>query len=871
MAELPTGTVTFLFTDIEGSTRLLEEFGDSFPALLETHDQLVRGAIAESGGVEVRTEGDSFFVAFASASDAVRAAVTSQLALTAHPWPPGGDVRVRIGIHTGEGRLGGANYVGLDVHRAARLMSAAHGGQTVVSEATYTKVRDDLPARVSFADLGLHRLKDLTQPERVYQVNHPELPSEFPQFQSMDAHPNNLPLQLTSFVGRQKELADGLELLASTRLLTLTGPGGTGKTRLAIQVAAEAAEQFGHGVFFVPLAPISNPELVPSAMATSLALTQVSGPPLDHLKRYLRDREVLLVLDNFEHVLPAGRYVAELLHSAQSVKTMVTSRAPLHLSGEQELPVPPLPVPDPGAREPLDVMSDHAAVTLFVERASAARPHFRLTAENAPAVAAITARLDGLPLAIELAAARVRVLSPEAIAPRLEDSLALLSGGARDLPARQQTLRDTISWSYDLVPEPGQHLLARLAVFRGGAALTQAEEVCGPTAELGIDVLDGFDVLVDQSLLRSSQLNGEPRVVMLETIRDFAQERLDASGETETVRRRHALAYVALAEEAEPHLLYRDQVRWLDQLEQEHDNLRTALSWALERGETDLALRLSSALWRFWQIRGHLSEAEERLGAALALRGGEPAHRAQALEAAGGVAYWQGDMETALDLYQQSLDLTRELGDQARIANALVNLGYPYAYQSKSDPETADRLFSESLAISQQLKDEAGIAKALYGQASVRWISADWGRARQLFNESEDLLDRADEPFLRAWALYMLSNVEVSDSRADVALPLLEEGIGLFAEVGDLTGILFSLDLFTTLALQGGDGERAVQLIGATNRLRETSGAALADLSRRDLPGLDKVLDELDPGEVEKLMTQGQAMSLDEIVDYALS
>ena len=871
MAELPTGTVTFLFTDIEGSTRLLQEFGDSFPALLETHDQLVRGAITESGGVEVRTEGDSFFVAFASASDAVRAAVTSQLALTAHPWPPGGDVRVRIGIHTGEGRLGGANYVGLDVHRAARLMSAAHGGQTVVSEATYTRVRDDLPAPVSFADLGLHRLKDLAQPERVYQVNHPELPSGFPQFQSMDAHPNNLPLQLTSFVGRQKELADGLELLASTRLLTLTGPGGTGKTRLAIQVAAEAAEQFGHGVFFVPLAPISNPELVPSAMATSLALTQVSGPPLDHLKRYLRDREVLLVLDNFEHVLPAGRYVAELLHSAQSVKTMVTSRAPLHLSGEQELPVPPLPVPDPGARESLDVMSDHAAVTLFVERASAARPHFRLTAENAPAVAAITARLDGLPLAIELAAARVRVLSPEAIAPRLEDSLALLSGGARDLPARQQTLRDTISWSYDLVPEAGQHLLARLAVFRGGAALTQAEEVCGPTAELGIDVLDGFDVLVDQSLLRSSQLNGEPRVVMLETIRDFAQERLDASGETETVRRRHTLAYVALAEEAEPHLLYRDQVRWLDQLEQEHDNLRTALSWALERGETDLALRLSSALWRFWQIRGHLSEAEERLGAALALRGGEPAHRAQALEAAGGVAYWQGDMETALDLYQQSLELTRELGDQARIANALVNLGYPYAYQSESDPETADRLFSESLAISQQLKDEAGIAKALYGQASVRWISADWGRARQLFNESEDLLDRADEPFLRAWALYMLSNVEVSDSRADVALPLLVEGIGLFAEVGDLTGILFSLDLFTTLALQGGDGERAVQLIGATNRLRETSGAALADLSRRDLPGLDKVIDELDPGEVEKLMTQGQAMSLDEIVDYALS
>lgn len=872
MTDLPTGTVTFLFTDIEGSTRLLQEQGDEgFRSLLEAHERLIREAIAKTGGEEVRTEGDSFFVAFDSASDAVHAAVLSQLALASHAWPAGGEVRVRMGLHTGQGRLGGDSYVGLDVHRAARLMAAAHGGQIIVSESTYAQIHDDPLPQVSFSDLGRHRLKDLAQPERIYQVTHPELPGEFPALASIDAHPNNLPVQMTSFVGRERELADGIELLARTRLLTLTGSGGTGKTRLAVQVAAESADQFGNGVFFVPLAPITDPDLVPSAIATSLSLTQLSGPPMDHLKRYLSDKELLLVLDNFEQILPAAPQVAELVQAAPSLKTMVTSRAPLHLSGEQELPVPPLPVPDLMDADSPESLADNAAVSLFVERASAARPDFHLTVENAPAVAEVTVALDGLPLAIELAAARVRVMSPEALVSRLTDRLALLAGGARDLPARQQTLRGTITWSYDLLSEPGQRLLSRLAVFVGGVAIPQAEEVGGPSDELGIDVLAGLDLLLDQSLLRSPADSDEPRVVMLETIREFALERLEESGDAGEIRRRHALAYLKLAEEAEPHLLYRNQVRWLDQLEREHDNLRAALGWAVEQQETDVALRLSFALWRFWQIRGHLHEAEERLADALALQGGETRSRAKALEAAGGVAYWLADMERALDRYQQSLDLMRELGDQAEIADALVNLGYPYAYKSDNDVKRADELFIESLSISEELGDQAGIAKALYGRASARWIAEDWTGARQYFDQSLQLFQVVDESFLRAWALYMMGNVEIGDGQPEAARPLLEEGVQLFAEVGDLTGVLFNLDLFIALALQDRQGERAIQLLGASTRLRESSGAALADLSRRELPGLEEVLDRLGPDRVEELMAEGQAMSLDEVVADVLT
>ncbi|MFQ5967488.1 MAG: tetratricopeptide repeat protein [Acidimicrobiia bacterium] len=869
MPELPSGTVTFLFTDVEGSTRLWEEHPEEMKVALGRHDQILRQVIEDHEGYVFTTAGDAFAAAFQGAKPAVGAAIDLQLAIAQQQWGET-SVRVRTAVHTGEAEERDADYFGPPLNRAARLMSVAHGGQVLLSQATWDLVQEDPPEGADFTDLGEHRLKDLRRAEHVYQLIHPDLPSVFPELLSLNAVPNNLPVQLTSFLGRDRDLANGVELLGRNRLLTFTGPGGTGKTRLAIQVAAEAAQQFKHGVFFVPLAPIADPELVPSAIATSLALTQLSGPPLDHVKRYLADKQMLLVLDNFEQLLPAASQVSELLQAVPGLKTLVTSRAVLHVSGEQELPVPPLAVPDLDGPQPPESLADYAAVALFVERASAARPDFRLTAGNAPAVAAITVQLDGLPLAIELAAVRVRLLSPEAIASRLKSRLELLSGGVRDLPERQQTLRDTISWSYDLLSEPGQRLLARLSVFRAGVSLTQAEQVCGPSEELGVEVLEGLEMLIDQSLLRALEAAEEPRVLMLETIREFALERLEEFGEIDEIRRRHAFAYLELAKNAEPHLLYRGQVRWLEQLELEHDNLRAAIDWALAQQETDVALRLGFALWRFWQIRGHLYEAAERLSETLALPGGDLGHRAKALEAAGGLAYWQGDMESARDLYQQSLDLMRNTGDQEEIANALCNLGYPYAFGSEGDLEKADQLYSESLAISQELGDQVGIAKAVYGLAGARWIAGNWSQARKLFDESRQLFQELDEPFHSAWASYMLGNVEVSDGRPEVARPLLEEGIQLFAEVGDITGVLFHVDLFTTLALQDGQEERAVRLLGAANRLRETSGAGLAEVPRRDLPGLDDALDALGFNQAEALLAEGQAMSLDEIVTYVL-
>ncbi len=869
MADLPTGTVTFLFTDIEGSTRLLEELGKAYRPLLEDHRRLLREAIENHGGIPLSTEGDAVFAVFTGAPQAVAAAVAAQQALGSHPWPQGARVPVRMGLHTGDGVLGGDGYVGLDVHRAARVASAAWGGQVLVSGAARGLVEGALPEGVGLRDLGEHRLKDLTRPERLSQLIIPGLPSEFPPLRTLEVAPHNLPVQLTSFIGRKDELAKAIRLLEGTRMLTLTGPGGTGKTRLALQVAAEVADRFPHGVFFVPLAPVTHPDLVPSAIATTLGLTQASGSPLEHLHQYLADREVLLVLDNFEQVVGVGPQVAELLRSAPRLRVLATSRAPLRISGEQELPVDPLDVPAPA--DPPETLAGSEAVALFVERASAARADFRLTAQNAPAVAQITARLDGLPLAIELAAARIKLLTPEAIAARLGDRLGLLTGGPRDLPGRQQTLRDAIGWSYDLLDLPARRLFARLSVFRGEVALAQLEAVCGPSGELGADLLEGLGTLVDQSLLRQQEAAGEPRFAMLETIREFASERLAESEQAPEIARRHAHAYLVRAEEAARHVPSWSQAAWLDRLERDHNNLRGALEWAVEEGDTDLALRLGAALWRFWQIRGHLEEAAGRLAEVLALGGGDPSHRALALEAAGGVAYWQGNMEEAARRYRESLERTRELGDREGEANALYNLAYPLLFGDDSHPDEAGLLLRRSLHMWREIGDQAGIAKALYGMGSVAWMAEDWERARSLFEECLESLRGLDDPFHLGWTLFMIGSAEMRDGRSETARPLLEEGLRIFGRLSDVTGILFHLHYFIAHAIEKGQPERAVRLVGAAARLREMSGAALVEKLSYEIPELEASYTRLASQRAEELLAEGQAMSLEEIVAYALA
>jgi predicted ATPase/class 3 adenylate cyclase len=886
---LPSGTVTFLFTDIEGSTRLLQQLGPDYGAQLEEHRRLVRATVDAQDGLEVNTEGDAFFFVFASAAHAAAAALAAQRALAGHRWPEHAVVRVRMGLHTGEPTLAGRDYVGLDVHRVARICAAGHGGQVLLSAATKTLVESALPPGCTLKDLGEHRLKDLLRPERLFQLIAPDARADFPPLRTLDAVPNNLPIQLTSFVGREREVRQARQVLESARLLTLTGPGGTGKTRLALQVAAEVSDRFREGVYFVSLGPITDPVLVMPTIATTLGVAE-SGTrsPLARLGEHLHDKQLLLVLDNFEQVMPAAPLVSDLLRSSPGVKVLATSRAALRVYGEHEFPVPPLQLPDGLQHLTVDALARNEAVALFLQRAAAVKPDFTLTSENAQAVAEITARLDGLPLAIELAATRVKLLPPQSMLARLNRRLDLLGSGARDLPSRQQTLRGAIAWSYDLLDQGVQRLMARLAVFVGGCTLQDAETVCGPAGETGAEVLDGLATLVDQSLLRQEDVSGEPRFMMLETVREFARERLEMSGALEEISRRHTLAFLALAERAEPHLTGAEQARWLDRLEREHDNLRAAIAWSMEHAEVTAGLRFGAALWRFWQMRGHLREGRERLTSLLAMRD-VPHHRtehAAALEAAGGIAYWQGDLDAARGFYEESLARQRETGDPASIARALYNLAFAF-FISRGDVDRADldralALLEESLALWQTAGERAGVAKAHWALSSMLEQAGDYPGSLEHLNASLPVFRELDDRFSLGWGLHQLGLVGLKTRDHAMARSAWEEGLGLFAEARDVSGIALLLDDLGSLALAEGDLERAARLAGAATALQTSSGTDLATiigtLEGRERLGHSDLREFREGmlaafGQAQALTAawqEGRAAPLEEIVAYAL-
>jgi predicted ATPase/class 3 adenylate cyclase len=511
----PTGTLTFLFTDIEGSTRLWEHDAPAMQAALARHDELLKLAIEERGGYVFKTVGDAFCAVFPTASDALEAALEIQRRLLSSEWEQSEPLRVRMALHTGAAEERDGDYFGPPVNRVARLLSAAHGGQVLLSLPTQELVRDQLLVGTTLRDLGEHRLKDLFRPERVFQLSAPELPSEFPPLRTLEAYRNNLPLQPTPLIGRENEVSEVCDLLGgeATRLLTLTGPGGIGKTRVALQAAADLLEDFTDGAFFVPLATLTEAELFFSAVAETLGVKETAEQPLDEtLKDYLSERRLLLLLDNFEQVLEAAPSVTELLAGAPGLKVLATSRAPLGLYGEHEFPVPPLSMPDLKRPPLLERLTHYEAVRLFLERAQAVKPDFKVTNESAPAVAEICVRLDGLPLAIELAAARIKMLPPKAMLQRLGSRLKLLTGGARDLPERQRTLRATIEWSHALLDEGEQLLFGRLAVFSGGRTLEAIEAICDAEGDLPVDAFDGVSSLLDKSLIRQEEgPGGEPR------------------------------------------------------------------------------------------------------------------------------------------------------------------------------------------------------------------------------------------------------------------------------------------------------------------------------------------------------------------------
>jgi predicted ATPase/class 3 adenylate cyclase len=868
VTDLPTGTVTFLFTDIEGSTRLAQELGDAWPPLLERHREIARAAWAEQKGVEIGTEGDSFFVVFTSAPQAVAAAVAAQRGLASEPWPANAAIRVRMGLHSGEGLISGGSYVGLDVHRAARISSAGNGGQVLLSASTHALVEGSLPDGVSLREMGEHRLKDLSRPERIWELVIEGLPSDFPALHTLNSVPNNLPTQLTSFLGRQREIAEARQLLVDGRLLTLTGPGGTGKTRLSLQIAADAGDRYPDGIYFVPLGTIADSDLVLPTIAQALGLVDPGTHALDRLADHIGGKCILLVLDNFEQVNDAAPGIAELLVRAPNISVLVTSRSPLRVYGEREYPVPPLGLPDPKHLPDLEKMSEYESVALFVERAMAVRPDFAVSSANAPAVAEICVRLDGLPLAIELAAARVRVLSPQAIMERLGDRLRLLSGGSRDLPERQQTLRGAIAWSHDLLEADDQRVFARFSVFAGGATLDAVDRVIFDPGEAS-DALDAMTSLVDKSLVRQeSEPDGEPRFRMLSTIREFAAEKLGERGEAEELASRHADWVVAMVEEGAASVFGPEQKAILDRYERDHDNIRAALSRAVAGEHTEMAMRILAACWRFWQMRGYLAEAREQAERVLALPGltDYPDARAAALEAAGGIAYWQADLVTARTWYEEAVELARASGDDARIANAMYNMTFTFTFE-QSDQVQARELAQEAVEIYRRLGDEAGIGRALWGLANAHYFFADFADGLQFAHESLEIFRRIGDRFMIGWSLYIIAvnNLTIDPAQTRKAL---EEALPLFTEIEDKSGYALIFDAFAALLWTEGDVGRAVRLAGYASATEASTGTGLAKMNR-EFAGFYPATLTSDP-ELATAFAEGQRMTVEQATEIAV-
>ena len=832
---LPTGTVTLLFTDIEGSTALWEQDGARMSQALAAHDALARRAVESRRGRVVKMTGDGVHAAFDDPLDALAATVDLQQALADPVATQGVPLRVRCGLHTGVVERRDNDYFGSPVNRAARIMSAAHGGQVLLSQAVVDGAREKLPTAVSLRDQGKVRLKDLSTPEHVYQVVHPQLRQEFPALRSLESTPNNLPQQTTSFIGREKELAELRRLLVRTRLLTLTGSGGCGKTRLGLQLAADSLEQYPDGAWLVELAPLVDPGLVPQMVATVLGLKEEPAKPIRQtLAVHLMDKRLLLLLDNCEHLLDGcAQLVDTLLRRCPQVTVLASSREALGIAGEQAYRVPSLSLPDPKQAQTPASIAPFEAVQLFADRALLARPDFEATDQNAATLASICYRLDGIPLAIELAAARLRSLSVEEIHRKLDQRFRLLTGGSRTALPRQQTLRSLIDWSYELLRELEQQLLQRLSVFAGGWTLDAAERVCAGDGVADRDVLDLLTSLVDKSLVVAEQSDGHYRYRLLETVRQYARDRLLESGDGEVARERHRDYFLALAMEAEPKLRGRAQAEWLQRLEEERENLRASLEWSLAETGSGAGLRFGQALERFWLTRGYLSEGREWWTRVLGTPGAEEGTpgRATALNAAGVLAFYQADYPAAVARHQESLAIRRQLDDRRGLATSLNNLGNVLCEQG--DLASARRLYEESLVIKRELGEQEGIANSVNNLGIVAAEQGDFASARKLFEESLAIMRELGEGSGIAHALINLGRVAFDQGDYPSAGVRYDESLAILHQLGDRPGIANSLEGRATVVAALGGALHAARIWGAAQRLREEIGSPLPQNERR--------------------------------------
>jgi predicted ATPase/class 3 adenylate cyclase/Tfp pilus assembly protein PilF len=812
--KLPSGTVTFLFTDIEGSTKRWEEQPDAMRRDLARHDALLKEIFTAHEGYVFKTIGDAFCVAFARASDAVVATVEAQQALHAEQWEVTGGIRVRMSLHTGMTEERDGDYFGPAVNRVARLLSAGHGGQVLLSLTTEVLVNSLLPPGTRLEDMGEHCLKDLQRSEHIYHLRIDNLPQNTKPLKTLNYRPHNLPLQSTAFIGRTREV-DLLKqqiLRSDMRLMTLTGMGGTGKTRLSLQVGAELIDNFHDGVFFVALANELEPGSVASAIAGALGVLEVDGRSLvDSLKDHLKEKEMLVILDNFEQVMGATVLISTFVSGCPNLKFLVTSRSALRIYGEKEFAVPTMTLPNPRHKLSIETLLENETIQLFLNRAQAVKPDFELNTENAIAVVGICHKLDGLPLALELAAARIRLLTPQSMLTRLESRLKILTGGAKDLPARQQTLRAAIDWSYDLLSEEDRSLFRRVAVFVSGCTLEAMESVCIIEGSTEIDVLNETESLVSKSLLRQDvQDDGEPRFTMLETVREYAHEKLLEGGESEVVHEQHLAHYMALSEEAEPKLAGASQAIWLNRLELEHDNMRAALTWALANNYIEQALRIAGALARFWVVRSYLTEGRRRLAEALAVTELQTNgnHFMLDLVGVGG-----SDDEVRGYIQEGLLELNRvlqqadpgKLTDSALAARAKALNGAGNLSHRQGDYTEARKLYLESLAIRQQFGDLQGVAASFNNLASVAYRQGDYKGARALYHESLDIKRRLGEKRAIASTLNNLGIIAQETGDDVDARQFYQESLQIRRQLSDRHGTSASLEGLGVLTFEAGD------------------------------------------------------------------
>ena len=807
--DLPTGTVTFLRTDVEGSMGLARALGAGWDDVNATHLGLIRRAVDAHGGVCVRTEGDAVFGVFPEAGAAVAAAIEAQRALAAHSWPAEGTVRVRMGLHSGEAHRAGDDYGGFEVNRAARIAAAGHGGQVLLSEPTRLLADTVLTdGGVSVRDLGRHVLRDVPVPERLFQLDIPGIRSEFPPLRTSRPSEGNLPPRLTSFIGRDADLDELRTLLAANRLVTLTGPGGIGKTSLALELARSLADSVRDGAWFVALDEISDPWLVLPVVARTLGLFDgPERPAVDGLARYLEDRTCLLVLDNFEHLMQAAADVATLMRISSESRIVVTSRAPLRIAGEQEYPVRSLRV------------GSEACSMLFTERARAVRPGWEAGTDST-VMDEVCGLLDGRPLGLELAAARVSVLPLRAIRDRLAARLPLPGSAPRDAPDRQRTLDRAIAWSHDLLGSDEQKLLHELAVFDGSFDLDQAVDVCGNRA------FDGIATFVEQSLVTREPDDpaGGVRFRLLQTIRAFALARLVEDGREDEVRHRHADAYLALALRAAPNLPGADQPRWLDRLALDHANLRAATQWSIDAGETALALRLVAALWRYWQIDGHLNEGNLLTNAALAMPGAEAptAARLAAITAAGSIAYWRSETALADQLYREQLALAEQLGDDRAMADAVFNLIFTRYIQG--DIEGALATIAQAQRRYELLGDERGLARVEWARGTAAMQAGDLPGAIAILERSVSTFEANGDAWYHATATGSLGWAYWMAGDKSAAHEWLFRSLAETRAMRDIASMTIGLPAMAVWALDERGPETAASLLGTFESLRDRYG-----------------------------------------------